>query len=158
MTDLRDEASRETDDLECSLELVEGLSFIHTLPTDKTLQVPVLIDCTELQVNFLLACDSRDEVIEHMEVALAGTGCLRNSRSLEIVLDSLETSKPASIGELQLGIIAEPGGIIVGQGVSVAERFEDKLGDKHHPVVTHLPRRWRSEVRSSSFSSLDSLR
>jgi hypothetical protein len=91
------------------------------------LQVAVLADVAEPKMGSLLSLHTCDEVVEHVKVPFSTGRWLRDSRSFEVVLDRLETVESSSVVELQLGVIAETRRVIIGDGVGIAERFEDEL-------------------------------
>lgn len=60
----------------------------------------------QLQVGALVGGGACDEVVEHVEIALADDG-VGDPRLLEIVLEALDTDEAPLVGELQLGVASE---------------------------------------------------
>lgn len=77
----------------------------------------------------LLRRSAGDQIVEYMEIALAGRGA-RDPTPLEVVVECLDAAEATAIGELELSVLAEPGSIGVEERASVTEGLEDELGGR----------------------------
>lgn len=112
--------------------------IIDSCSTDTTLEITVILNRPQLEMRFLLPRHAVYEIIQDVKIPLAVDGRLRDTRSLEVVFDRLESIQPASIIELKLGIVSKAGRIVVGQGMGASECFEDKLKIQLHSSLTTL--------------------
>jgi len=127
LTELGNQAVAETNRAERILELVETLAVAGSGAADTRLEVPVVGEILEMEVVPFLAVDARDKVVEDVEVALAACRSLRNTRTLKVIVDRLETLETATVCELELRVRPVPRSVVVGNCVRVAKRFEDEL-------------------------------
>lgn len=81
----------------------------------------------KLQMLPFLQGGARDEIIEYMKIALAGLRA-GDPIALEVVVKGLDAAETAALGELELGVFAEAGGVGVKEGAGVAECLDDELG------------------------------
>ena len=79
-----------------------------------------------MHVLTLLRRCARNQVVEYVEVALAGWGT-SHTTAFQVVVESLHTRDASTLRELQLSVLAEMGRIGVEESARVAERFKDKL-------------------------------
>ena len=124
----------ESNRLEGNLELLETKSVVvprssaaRRSSSSTLTEIAVLGFISEMKVGPLLLGSTSDKVVEDVEVPLAAW-CTSNTILLEVVLERLRTSKSTAIGELEFGVLSEPGSVRIEEGASVAERFEDEVG------------------------------
>ena len=139
----------EPDGLEGVLELGEarhvGLDRRRRRP--RLGEVPERRRAVEAQVLALVGRRAGDEVVEDVEVALAG-GRGGDAALLEEVLEALEAREAALVVELELGVAPEARRVGVGRRRGVAERVEDEEGggDARRELAALLARRRRRDV------------
>ena len=83
----------------------------------------------QMEMLALLRGRAGDEIVEDVEVALA-RGHGGDPVALEVVVEGLDAAEAAAVGELELGVLAEAGGVGVEEGAGVAEGLDDELGGR----------------------------
>lgn len=82
----------------------------------------------EVEEMTFFTFNTRGEVVEDVEVALSTRGWLGDARAFKVVLDGLDAVEPATVVELELGVVAIPRGVLVPDGMCVSKGLEDELG------------------------------
>jgi hypothetical protein len=137
LADLGDESFRQSDELKGLLELLEPVPILRRSDSSSSIpsrsspraQQPIRRRVSrELEMLALLVRRSRDEVVEDVEVSLPRRRS-GNSASFEVVVKGLRSGQPASVGELQFGVLAKARGVVVVDSFGVSKRLEDELDE-----------------------------
>ena len=83
----------------------------------------------QVEVLALFNQGAGDKVVEDMKAPLSGWGCHR-SILLQVIVQSLDSTQAATLGELEFGVLSEPRGVGIEEGTSVAKAVEHELGGR----------------------------